>query len=411
MKKIRHLIAADRDAGYVVYGVPEYFEGLKNLCTSHYQACFIDFGIKDNRGLELIMQAVKCGCRTPLVLLVQDENPVIDSRALELGAVSFCLERENSMAALKKCIRYAVALNNNFQKIKWLNDEMEQRIVSRTKELFISCKTMEQSNSKLRNEIAKMERAEAEILNNLSREHELNELKSRFVTMASHEFRSPLSTILSSVSLIEQYIGSPEHEKNMVKHVYRIKFSVDELIRALNELLLIENMDEKAIESKKEIIDLYSFTKEIICEMQECTKRGQKILYYRSEQGAKKVLLDRNLLKSVLLTLISNSIKYSGENTNILITTKIKTSEITITVKDEGIGIPVEDQRHLFKKFFRGANAMNIQGKGLGLNLIKNYLLMMNGSIEFESRENIGSRFTVKFSLEKPQHSQPELKL
>lgn len=227
----------------------------------------------------------------------------------------------------------------------------------------------------------------------LDKERELNELKSTFVSIASHEFRTPLSTILSSASLIGQYQQEDQQEKRL-KHIDRIKSSVANLTQILNDFLSLTKLEEGRVEHKPEKFGIEKFSREICQDMQAIAKPGQHIVYQHNG-NIDQVNLDKNFLKNILINLISNAIKYSGEGQNINFSTELNDHQLNIFIRDNGIGIPKEEQHHLFDRFFRARNATNIQGTGLGMNIVKRYLDLMKGSIEFDSQLNTGTTFKI----------------
>jgi two-component system, LuxR family, sensor kinase FixL len=235
-----------------------------------------------------------------------------------------------------------------------------------------------------------------EVKDALAKERDLGELKSRFVTMASHEFRTPLSTILSSVSLISRYNDSADEEKRM-KHVNRIKSSVSNLTTILNDFLSLSRLEEGRVSIDPIEFSMVELTTEVIDELSGILKEKQ-IINYAVVNDPQKVFLDKSLIRNIVINLVSNAIKYSNENQEIDITTKIENEVLTLTIQDRGIGIPEEDQEHLFSRFFRAHNATNIAGTGLGLNIVKKYLDLLRGRIEFISNQN-GTIFTVQVPL------------
>jgi PAS domain S-box-containing protein len=243
--------------------------------------------------------------------------------------------------------------------------------------------------------VEELEKTKKNLHDALEKERELNELKSRFVSMASHEFRTPLATILSSVSLVAKYGELNEKEKQN-KHIGRIKSSIGDLTDILNDFLSLSKLEEGKVECVIEKFNIQQFITEIITEMQSLAKENQKINYRHT--GNEVISLDKRLLKNILFNLISNAIKFSPEEKPVDVRTEHSDKHLKIMVKDHGMGIPIEDQKHLFERFFRGHNATHIQGTGLGLNIVAKYVELMNGSITFESRENKGTTFTVKFS-------------
>lgn len=242
-------------------------------------------------------------------------------------------------------------------------------------------------------DITDRKNAVEDMRNALEKERSLNELKSRFVSVASHEFRTPLGTILSSVSLISKY-NEPGDQEKRTKHISRIKSAVVNLTGILNDFLSLSKLEEGKVSYNPVIIDLKEICEEVKEEMQVTAKAGQNILL--SNTGNQTcILMDKQILKNILINLTSNAIKYSPENENIGISTDNANGKLTIRVTDHGIGIPVEDQKHLFDTFFRAGNVTNIQGTGLGLNIVKKYVDMLKGSIDFKSKPDQGTEFTI----------------
>jgi two-component system sensor kinase FixL len=239
--------------------------------------------------------------------------------------------------------------------------------------------------------------AKEEVSLSLEKEKELGLLKSRFVSIASHEFRTPLTSIQLSVSLIEKY-AEPFNSSNIVKHVGKIKSAVGNLTSILNDFLSLEKLESGKQEASYHDFDLVKFAETITEEMQVLAKQNQNIIYQHT--GTRSTIkLDQNLLKNCIVNLVNNAIKYSGENSFIGFTTEINQRECIITISDNGIGIPEADQRHLFEAFFRAHNTGNIPGTGLGLNIVARYTHLMNGTIAFKSEINQGTLFTITFPI------------
>jgi len=233
-----------------------------------------------------------------------------------------------------------------------------------------------------------------EVSNTLEKEKELHKIKSRLLSMASHELRTPLSTIQLSSSLIQRYIESGNNLK-IETHLIKIKNAIVNLTGILDDFLILEKTESNKITLQTSCFDLQDFLKEIIAELKLLTKKKQKIKSIPNN-GATLVNLDKNLLKNCIVNLVSNAIKYSGEETEIELFTSINASTITINIKDNGIGIPEEDHEHLFEAFFRAHNTGNIPGTGLGLHIVSRYVSLMNGSISFKSAVNKGTLFTIE---------------
>lgn len=260
-------------------------------------------------------------------------------------------------------------------------EEMEEKVRERTKDLIQL--------------VSELEKAKADVSISLEKEKELSQMKSRFVSMASHEFRTPLSSVQLSASLIEKYAERPDLP-NIMKHTGRIRGAVQLLNNILNDFLSLEKLEAGRVVVNKSDIDLLGLASEITEEMQMICKKEQHIVY--KHIGAKKsFFLDAHLLKSSVINLIANAIKYSGENTVIEFLTEINEDVCVVSVKDNGIGIPLEDQKNLFEPFFRAHNTGNIPGTGLGLNIVKRYVELMDGKVLYHSSINEGAVFKMIF--------------
>lgn len=266
--------------------------------------------------------------------------------------------------------------------LKEYTAQLEERIKERTAVL-----------QKLVNEL---EQAKEDVSMSLEKEKELNHLKTRFVSMASHEFRTPLSSVQLSASLIEKYVQKPDPE-SVIKHTGKIKNSVGQLTGILNDFLSLEKLEAGKTEAEFQQFDIVKFSEDLIEEMQMIAKQNQNIVYQHTGTES-TVNLDPALLKNSVINLISNAIKYSGENTFIEFNTELSKTGLIITVKDNGIGIPEEEQKNLFEPFFRAHNTGNIPGTGLGLNIVKRYVGLMGGEVVCKSAEDQGTTVTLLFN-------------
>ncbi len=230
--------------------------------------------------------------------------------------------------------------------------------------------------------------------NALEKEKELNELKSRFVSMASHEFRTPLSTILSSAYLVSKYTDSSEQPKRD-KHIERIVSAVTMLTDILNEFLSVGKIEEGKIQLRFSNFNIEDQINILLGEMMTIQKDGQQFTY--EHKGDANVWLDLSLLKHIVMNLLSNAIKFSQAGTQINIVTTCTADNIFLSIRDKGLGISKADQSHLFERFFRGTNVVDIQGTGLGLHIVSKYAELMNGDIVCKSELGIGAEFIIDF--------------
>jgi len=265
--------------------------------------------------------------------------------------------------------------------IRNLNSQLEEKVEARTKMLRETLTELEQS----REELSRL----------LKKEKELGDMKSKFVTLASHEFRTPLSTILSSATLVGKY-DRPEDAEKREKHLRRIRDSVENMKNILEDFLSLGKIEEGLIKLQPETLTELEFRDEIlriITEMQALARDNQHIRY---EHGSlAEVFIDLKMLRHILTNLVSNALKFSPDGGDIVVSSYHNAGELILEVADQGIGIPEEEQRHLFERFFRAENAANIQGTGLGLYIIARYMEMAGGRIDWKSKHGTGTTFTL----------------
>jgi PAS domain S-box-containing protein len=267
-----------------------------------------------------------------------------------------------------------------------LNAQLEEKVNDRTK--------------MLRETLAELEQSRKELSEALESEKGLGELKSRFVTTASHEFRTPLSTILSSAYLLEKY-SAQAYEEKKDRHIQRIKNAVEGMKGILEDFLSLGKLEEGKVHARIAELTAEAFAEEMqatLAEMEHMLKPGQQINFLPTLERP-TLQTDAALLKNVLVNLVSNAIKFSGEHTAILVSLDVSARILRLSVRDNGIGISEEDQQHLFERFFRARNAANIQGTGLGLHIIAKYLELLNGTIHLQSVLGEGSCFTISVPL------------
>ncbi len=303
----------------------------------------------------------------------------------EKYVVAFIIDISIRKSIEEKLITQKKELEVKSTEITILNTNLEKKIAERTMMLKEAMAQLEQSNY--------------ELTNALDKEKELNELKSRFVSMASHEFRTPLSAILSSTTLISKYTNAEDQDKRN-KHIHKIKENIKHLNNILEDLLSLGKLDEGIIRLEEEVVVIKEWFNEIIDDLKGIIKANQKINFYQS--GRQSISTDSKLLKNIMINLISNASKFSEEYGEINVSCDVQSNLMTIKVKDYGIGISKEDQEYLFERFFRSKNASNIEGTGLGLHLVKKYLELLNGDISLESELNNGTIFILTIPVNQP---------
>lgn len=254
---------------------------------------------------------------------------------------------------------------------------------------------VEERTTVLREALSRLEESQHELSEALDKERQLNEIKSRFVSMASHEFRTPLSTVLSSASLLAKYTSTEDQPKRE-RHIEKIKASVKHLNDLLEDFLSLGKLDEGKIGASYSEFNIRRLVEETVDEMKSVTKAGQQIISKHS--GRDVIVSDGKMLKNILINLITNAIKFSDAGKPIYVVSDAD-GQVTIKVKDEGIGIPDEEKQHLFESFFRARNAQNIQGTGLGLHIVKRYTELLNGNIRLDSTLHKGTTVTISIPI------------
>lgn len=246
-------------------------------------------------------------------------------------------------------------------------------------------------------DITELKKLQLEIQSALEVEKELNKFKDRFISMVSHEFRTPLTSILSSTEILEMG-GVALEQKKREKHFNRIKTNIDDLIKMLEEVVYINKFNLGKILIQKESINLKSLCKGIVDEYKELYPGIKTEINFKPEETFYK--LDSSIMKKILSNLISNAFKYNNTADAIVkLDIKTKRNNLIFQVTDNGIGIPFEDQKNIFEAFFRSTTTQNIQGTGLGLNIVKKLITQLNGRISLKSEPNIGTQFTIIIPL------------
>lgn len=279
-----------------------------------------------------------------------------------------------SDVTLKRKVEMELILKN--QEINQLNESLEEEVKARTQAL--------------QNTLAQLEIQTHELENALQKEIELGDLKTRFVSMASHEFRTPLTSILSSAALIEKYTTDDQQPKRE-QHIQRIKSSVSHLTEILEEFLAVGKLEAGKVEVRPEDFSVSEFFDDLVSDLAGMKKPGQEIQLSLSDPAA-RFSTDTSMLRKILLNGLSNAIKFSQKN--VFLTVQMLDASMQISIEDQGIGISEQDQKHLFERFFRGGNANIIPGTGLGLHIMDRYVRLIQGQLSLTSELDHGTTIT-----------------
>lgn len=303
---------------------------------------------------------------------------------VEAGLNPFSVNDENYVMALVIDITIR---KQQEAKIQELYAGLEQKVMQRTQELSETIAELEAEN-KLRLQ------AEKDAKTALKREQELNELKTKFLSLVSHEFKTPLSSILTSSMLLGKY-KLTEQQAKRDRHIKIISDKVHYLNNILNDFLSVEKLEKGKVNYKLSTFKVSKVVNEVVYNANMLLKDGQQINYPDNIDGF-SLHQDEKIIELALSNVVNNAIKYSSENTIIDISITQDDFITTIQIKDNGIGIPEKEQKNIFNRYFRAENALLVQGTGIGLNIVKNHLENLKGSISFESIENVGTTFTLK---------------
>lgn len=273
-----------------------------------------------------------------------------------------CIQDINELKKVKALKLLYEALQVEMETVEHSSKTLEEKVLEHTKELSMA----------------------------LEAEKRINELKSSFISIASHELRTPITIISTSVALMQRYHELKQYKKEQ-RLIDRIRLSANQFAAILDDLLSLDKMERRDIRVNKQSFDLRKFIVYLIRDLRAMLKPEQQI--YHIHEGVRKIVSDIGMLKHILSNLLSNAMKYS--DSDIGLHSSLIKSQLTITVTDKGMGIPMEDQQYLFIRFFRAKNVENIQGTGLGLSIVERYLDLMDGKIEFTSQLNEGSKFTI----------------
>ena len=302
---------------------------------------------------------------------------------VEAGLNPFVLHDKQYVMALVTDI---TVRKSQEEQILNLNSTLEEKIALRTESL-------RDAVSKLKEEVQLRVEAENNAKEALQKEKELNELKTKFLSLVSHEFKTPISGILTSATLAGKYTREDQQDKRE-KHLNIIKSKVKYLNTIIDDFLSVERLDTGKTNYKFTEVYLSKVLSEVIYDANMHLKDGQQI-HYPKEADDVVIEFDEKILELALTNLVHNAVKYSGENTNVYIDIQQDEKQLFITIRDQGIGIPEHEQKFIFNRYFRAENALLNAGTGIGLNIVKSHIENLGGSLTFKSILNQGSTFTI----------------
>jgi signal transduction histidine kinase len=338
---------------------------LPTICQYTFDVVLLNLNLSDSTGVDTVKKFRKAVPDIPVVVLSALDDEELALQALAEGAQDYIVKDQMTIQLLGRAIRYAIQRGQIFNQL--------QASEKQTREA-------------------------------LAKEQELHQLKSNFVAIVSHEFRTPMTIIRTSADLLENYNPLLTEERR-AKYFQRIQSSINRMVQLLDEVLFISKTEADKVEYQPTTLDLKNFCQELT-EILQLNTDGQRHIIFNYQGKCTSVQMDENLLSCIFTNLLSNAIKYSFPASTIYFNLVCQDGVATFQVKDQGIGIPLKDQVRLFETFYRGRNVGKIQGTGLGLVIVKKCVTLHKGEVQIESEEGVGTTVTVRL----PMHLRSNIK-
>ncbi|MGK7954493.1 MAG: ATP-binding protein [Crocosphaera sp.] len=345
-------------------------DALNELETQTFNIILLDLTLPDSQGLDSLAPIISQNSHIPIVVLTNMNDEELALEAVRKGAQDYLVKRHITLDILVRSICYAIERKQMEEKLKEANQILEKRVEERTVQLL--------------------------------KAQELNQLKSEFVSMLSHDFRNPLNTILLSAGLLEDSYEQLTQEQQ-VCYFQMIRHAVQDMNELLSEVLLLGKADSGKLKTNFNELDLKYFCQQIINSLHlSFEEKNQILLNFEGDFQTELELWDEKLLWHILHNLLSNALKYSPEGGKIFVDIIAEKRSVIFRIQDQGIGISQESQKHLFEPFYRADNVDNISGTGLGLSIVHKCVEAYEGTIRVESELNRGTTFTVILPRQQP---------
>jgi signal transduction histidine kinase len=332
-----------------------------------FDAALLDLTLPDSQGLASLEPIIRLAPSLPIVVLTNTNDEQLAIEAVRQGAQDYLVKRQVNVEGLIRSLQYAIERKRVAEALREEKEVLESQIKERTAELVEAQK--------------------------------INQLKSEFVSMFSHDFRNPLTVILASAGLLEEkrYKLTPEKKLILLEKIVSAGKNMNQL---LDEVLWIGKSDSGQLNYHPTYLHLESFCQQLLEDL-EMSLGHKHHLLLTSQGDFSQTIWDENLLRHILGNLLANAIKYSPPGSTLKLELIAEETTATLRIQDNGIGIPAEDLPNLFQPFHRGSNVRQVSGTGLGLAIVKRCVEIQGGQISVESEEGIGSTFTVTLPLVK----------
>ncbi|MBD2414942.1 hybrid sensor histidine kinase/response regulator [Nostoc calcicola FACHB-389] len=341
-------------------------EALQELSQCNYDVILLDLTLPDSEGLSSLPPLISQAPSTPIVVLTNTNDEELAIEAVRQGAQDYLVKRQVNVDVLVRSLRYAIERKQVLESLRTVNQTLQIRVEERTAELV--------------------------------KAKELNQFKSEFVSMLSHDIRNPLNTILLAAGLLQNHDEKLTKEKKF-NHLQMIRSAIKNMAQLLDEVTFIGKADSGRLRCELVCLDLEAFCRQLINEAQLTANDKHLSLMFASFGQLGEALWDESLLRHILGNLLSNAIKYSLPGGMVRFELIGQEEAVIFRVQDWGIGIPEENQKRLFEPFRRADNVGNIPGTGLGLAIAKKCVEAHGGEIVVNSQVGVGTTFTVTLPL------------
>ncbi len=358
---LKEILKGNEKKEFHLVNVSRLSEAISLLQQTNFDVILLDLTLPDSQDLESLAPLLITAPKLPIVVLTNTNDDNLALAALRQGAQDYLIKREVSLEILTRSLCYAIERKQMEEALRESNEALKMSVIERT--------------------------------NQLEKAQELNQLKTEFVSMLSHDFRNPLNKILLSAGLLEESRDRLTKDQQ-VSYFRMIRSAIKDMDQLLTEVLLIGRADSGRLYCQFDPVDLLDYCQKLV-ESFMVKPEKQSAIIFQIEGSLERGLWDVNLIKHILTNLLGNAIKYSPQGNPVEFKIIVESEQVVFKIIDRGIGIPSKNQENLFKPFYRGSNVDNIQGTGLGLAIVGRCVEAHKGQIHLESEEGKGTKITV----------------